>query len=73
MGGTRGQTELGALLGWGGGVGSGGSLEGEECPERRRGSKAIVRGKVVGKMPVIVSRCPPPPLVMSLRCGRKTH
>lgn len=46
----------------------GGSREVEECPGRMRAFQAIVRGKVVQKMHMIVSRCPFT-LLMSLAAG----
>lgn len=49
-------------------VGGDGSREVEECPLRMRAFQAIVRGKVVRKMHMIVSRCPFT-LVMSLAEG----
>jgi len=61
--GTRGQTELGVL--WGGWDGS---WEVEERPVRMRAVQAIVHGKVVQKMHMIVSRCPFT-LLMSLAAG----
>lgn len=49
-------------------VGGDGSRKVDECPVRMRAFQAIVRGKVVRKMHMIVSRCPFT-LVMSLAAG----
>lgn len=52
-----------------GGDGSREEVEEEQRPVRTRAFQAIVRGKVVGKMHMIVSRCPPT-LFMSLAARR---